>query len=61
MLVSRLQKKFPNSATEPHVMRLIEGEVNLFCASEHVTKESMKQLESRISRKLLSGGANSSL
>ena len=42
MLISRMQKKFPQSASEPQVQSLIEGEVMLFCASEHVTKESMK-------------------
>jgi hypothetical protein len=43
MLISKLQKKFP--AADPKVKITIESEVKLFCSSEYVTKESMKQLE----------------
>lgn len=50
MLVSRLQKKFPRQ--DNATTTTIDAEVNLFCQSEYVTKESMKQLELRVSRKL---------
>ena len=46
MLVSRLQKKFPQRDTE--TVELLESEVAQFCASEYVSKESMRQLEVRI-------------
>ena len=52
MLISKLLKKFPSS--DPKVKNTIESEVKLFCSSEYVTKETMKMLEQRISRKLLS-------
>lgn len=50
MLVSRLLKKFPSRDAE--TVALIDAEVVKFCASEYISKESMKQLEARINRQL---------
>ena len=44
MLINRLLKKFPDQDSE-RLMRVVEGEVNVFIQSEYVTKESMRQLE----------------
>ena len=50
MLINKLLKKFPDA---DYLMKsTIESEVNLFISSEYVTKESMKQLEARVARKL---------
>ena len=50
MLLGRLLKKFPTPSKQ--TVQLVEDEVAAFCASEYITKESMKQLESRVARKL---------
>ena len=50
MLINRMMKRFPVADTATR--QTVESEVNLFIASEYVTKESMKQLEQRVARKL---------
>ena len=52
MLINRLTKKFPDQGSQL-LNQAAEDEVNSFIASEYVTKDSMKQLEQRVSRKLL--------
>ena len=49
MLINKLQKKFSD---DPAVMRVIEGEVQCFLKNSIVGKESIKDLEIRINRKL---------
>ena len=41
MLINRLLKKFPDQDSE-HLMGVVESEVNVFIATEYVTKESMR-------------------
>ena len=55
MLVNKLLKTFPADKS-----RLIEGEVSYFVMHEHVTKDSMKSLEQRITNKI-NGGASSQM
>ena len=50
MLVNRLLKKYPGC--DNITKGTIEQEVQIFCANEYVTKESMKQLEQRVTRRL---------
>lgn len=47
MLINRILKKYPGADAE--MRDLIKKEVNAFCASEYVTKETIKQLENRVS------------
>lgn len=51
MLINRLVKKYPDQ-DNGDLLRILEGEVNVFIASEYVTKESMRQLEQKVARKL---------
>ena len=51
MLINRLIKKFPDQKSE-QLRMVVEDQVNVFIASEYVTKESIRQLEQQVSRKL---------
>lgn len=49
MLTSKLMKKYPNDS---RTQRIIDGEVQLFINNTNVTKDAIKSLEVRISRRL---------